>query len=547
MKLTDYYILESAITKKVLSLWDSPLQSIAEQVYLKNYAKAKEIATEIVLPTQNLRNFVLATFQSCGAYGALLAESNPHFLGHDIYGISATHLVTALETSVSDSIRAKVVRAIDRVQEDPSLIDDEEESRVIITIQKAPSKEKYIKDFVSFADDTEELVKMVSALHTSRLSTWGFTMEAEYLGIEKYRLEAVLDGKTSDFCRHIAHGKEFLVEDAKAKVTQVLNAPTEDAKFLQPWVKGTKAVLAELSTLSASELTLRGLHIPPFHPYCRTMCLRIDSKLVLHTPHKEVEEGIVVPDGYNELQLEKALEPLAEALAKHLALKATKKAMKAWNDSIKTDTAQTLAKLTSMPLAEVEAGLLDNQVTLRALKDGSVNLKGKAEVNGGEQEFSYNLNAIDKTLRINYLNYKNVDDAPKAFGQQFHSVVQVAEANAMSKIIIPTDGNTTFMLALLDLSFVDIAALQVALLKKLNALNKAYPTLIGSDYAALSTMINSSNLSEVGLQSIAKYPLKIGASHIGELLFMGIKGEAVLDLTNTQVVESLKTFLNGLW
>lgn len=547
MKITDYYALESAIHKKVLSLWDSPLQSIAEQVYYKNYAKAIEIASSIVLPTQNIRNFVLATFQSCAAYGALLAETDPHFLNDDIFGVSATHLVTALETSISDSIRSNVIAAINKVQQDPSLMDDEEEGRIIVTIQKAPSKDSYIKEFVSFADTTEALVKMVSGLHTSRLSTWGFTAEAEFLGLEKYRLAAVLDAKTSYFCEHIAHGKEFYTEDARKKIIEVLNAPTEDAKFLQPWVKSTKANLAELSKLSAFELTQRGLHIPPFHPYCRTMCIRVDSKIVLHTPHKVMDEGVVIPEEHVKLKLEKALEPLADALANHLALKATKKAQQAWNSLITTDTAQTLSKLTSMPLAEVEAGIMDNKVALRALKDGSVTLKGEVDVNGGKQEFSYNLNPIDRTMRINYLNYVGVSDPQKAFAQQFNSVIQVAEVNALSKIIIPTDGSTTFMLALLDLSFVDMAALQKALLSRLSSLQKAYPLLVGEEYAMLETMLNSPNLGEVGLQSIAKYPLKIGDNHIGELLFKNLKAEAVLDMTDTATVAAVSQFLDGLW
>lgn len=546
MKLSDYYILESAITKKVLSLWDSPLQLIAEQVYAKNYSKAHEIASELVLPTDNLRNFVLATFQSCVAYGAVLAETESHFLKDDVLGVSATHFVNALETSVSETIRTKIIAAINKVQQDPSLLDDEEEERVVI-IQKAANKQDYIKEFVSFADKSNELIQMVSGLHTSRLSTWGFTAEAEYLGLEKYRLAAVLDQRTSYFCEHIAHGKEFFVSDARAKVIEVLNAPTEDAKFLQPWVKSTKAILAELKTLSPDELTQRGLHIPPFHPYCRTMCIRTDSKLVLFTPKKVVDEGIVIPEKHSQLQLEQALEPLAEALVKHLAIKATKKAQKIWNDTIKTDATQTLSKLTGMPLVEVDAGILDGKVSLRALKDGSLTLKGEADVNGGVQEFSYNLNPIDKSMRINYLNYASVDDPQKAFAQQFNGVIQVAEANAMSKVIIPTDGNTTFMLALLDLSFVDMAALQKALLTRLESLKKAYTGFSEEDYSILSTMIGSSNLGDVGLQSIAKYPLKVGASYIGELLFKNIKGEAVLDMTDVATVTALTDFLDGLW
>ncbi|MEG1728768.1 MAG: hypothetical protein RR280_04415 [Bacteroidaceae bacterium] len=531
----------------MLSLWDNPIKAIAEQVYLKNYAAASEIANSIRIDASTLRNFIIATFQSCSAYGAMLAESTPHFLKDDIFGTSATYLVEALNTDISTRIQQQVLDAIAKVQQDPSLLDDEEEKPQLILISKAPSKEDYIKEFVTFADGAEGLVQMVSGLHTSRLATWGFTLEAEYLGIETYKLEAVLDSKTSNFCKHIAHGKIFQVADAKRKVVEVLNAPTADAKFLQPWVRGTKANLAELSTLTAAELTARGLHIPPFHPFCRTLCMRVDSKLVLHMPVKVPDNTFVTPVPHSQLQLEKALEPLSAAMANLLKTKATKKAIANWNRAVVTDASQTISKLTNKPLQEVTEGMLDAKVSIVAVKDGSVTLKGKADVDGGTQEFSYNFNPVLKQLRVNFVNFVGQKDPRKSFANQMLNILDVAKMNEYAKVVMPVQGESTFIMALLDMSFSDMIGLQKSLLKKLDNLNTSFPLLLQDDYEALRLMISSPNLEGVGLQSIAKYPLQLGNKFIGELLFKGVKNEAVVNVSDAAKMASMEAFLSTLW
>lgn len=546
MKIADYTILESAIKNRVMAAWSNPIKDIAEQVYLKNYAEASQIALSVEIDASALRNYIIATFQSCSAYGAMLAEAKPQFLKDDIFGISADFLIEALKTDISSRIQQNLINSINKVQQDPSLLDEDEAPKVIL-ITKASKKEDYIKEFTSFADGAEGLVQMVSGLHTSRLSTWGFTKEMEYLGIDKYRLEAVLDDRTSYFCKHIANGKEFYVEDAARLVTQVLNAPTADAKFLQPWVKGTKANLHALEQLSAAELTARGLHIPPFHPFCRTMCLRIDSSLVLMPPAKVPDKTVVLPTEHAQLKLEQALKPLDDAMKKLLSTKATKKAIENWNKAVTTDAGQTISKLTNVPLQEVTEGMLDQKVSIIAVKDGSVNLKGKVDVDGGTQEFSYNLNPITKQLTVNFLNFVGQKDPLKSFANQLSNIIDVGKVNAYAKIVIPVAKDSSFLLALLDVSFADMAALQKSLLKKLNKLNKAFPLLLQEDYDALLAMISSGNLADVGVQSIAKYPLQLGNKWIGELLFDDIKNDALINLADLGKLAATETFLNTLW
>ena len=73
-------------------------------------------------------------------------------------------------------------------------------------------------------------------------------------------------------------GKVFQVADARRKVIEVLNVQNpEDLKVVQPWPKQTKRALAEFQQMTPQELTEQGLHIPPYHPHCRTICRVIGS------------------------------------------------------------------------------------------------------------------------------------------------------------------------------------------------------------------------------------------------------------------------------
>jgi hypothetical protein len=88
-----------------------------------------------------------------------------------------------------------------------------------------------------------------------------------------------MDGRTSEFCQMI-NGKTFLVEDARSTIVQVLNLDNpDDAKHITPWPSQSKASLANLSKLSAQELTNLNLHVPPFHPGCRTLCVVVGKQI----------------------------------------------------------------------------------------------------------------------------------------------------------------------------------------------------------------------------------------------------------------------------
>jgi DNA topoisomerase IB/N-acetylglutamate synthase-like GNAT family acetyltransferase len=133
-------------------------------------------------------------------------------------------------------------------------------------VEKADETGRYVTPFTSFADEGEGLVQMVSSLNSSRMATWGFTAEADQLGVGRYRLTAVLDGRTSEFCR-IIDGRVFDVDDARRKVNEVLAVQDpSDLEQVQPWPDQSKAAIAEYEGMSDDDLVALGLNIPPFHP-----------------------------------------------------------------------------------------------------------------------------------------------------------------------------------------------------------------------------------------------------------------------------------------
>ena len=142
------------------------------------------------------------------------------------------------------------------------------------TVEKA-EKPRYVREFVNFTVEGDKIMQLISSLHTSRLAVWGFAAEADLLGLTTYKLSAVLDGRTSAFCRAI-NGKVFKVDDARKSINEILSVQNpDDVKSLQPWPKQDKASMEKYAEMTPEELTAAGLHIPPFHPGCRTMLVRV--------------------------------------------------------------------------------------------------------------------------------------------------------------------------------------------------------------------------------------------------------------------------------
>lgn len=120
-------------------------------------------------------------------------------------------------------------------------------------------------------------------------------------GVQRYRIEAVLDERTTHICRFL-HGKTFAVADALRKFEQVEQVEQpEHIKRLLPWVRermdgerltlhGAGTPIADVTRsalgarddvgefrqrLSDDRLGDAGIGLPPFHGLCRTTTLAL--------------------------------------------------------------------------------------------------------------------------------------------------------------------------------------------------------------------------------------------------------------------------------
>ena len=172
--------------------------------------------------------------------------------------------------------------------------DDEDDERTVLEsdddpldLRKKPEqkadvrKAEYVRPFVSFrerADSTaEQLLQLVSGLHTSRLSAFGFTIEASVTGVTSYAISAQLDNRVCPVCEYM-HGKEFQVDDATDALGEILKADDPEAlRTLQPWPKQDDQNMSEFYEMTPAELVDRNWHIPPYHPNCRCLLVKVED------------------------------------------------------------------------------------------------------------------------------------------------------------------------------------------------------------------------------------------------------------------------------
>lgn len=292
---------------------------------------------------------------------------------------------------------------------------------------------RFVRDFVSFADDGDARLQMVSALHTSRLSTWGFVAEAEVLGVTRYKLETQLDNRTSPFCRHVATGREFEVKNARRKVNEVLSVEDdEQLREVQPWPDQDAASIAEYAAMSDEELVQRGLHIPPFHPWCRTILVRADTGEEVPTPD-EGEDQVVPPDEATSVLPEETT-AVTDQTFDEMEQDATADDVEQWNQLMGMLPADALSKLTGFGVA----ALLSGEVRLGDLfgRRGLFRFNAEGEVGGGTMAVDTTFDTERRLLRQNYIDFEDVapEVAAERLSEVYSGTMDVAERIAAQGI-----------------------------------------------------------------------------------------------------------------
>lgn len=226
------------------------------------------------------------------------------------------------------------------------------------------AKAEIVRPFVSFANDISRdgynMMQLISSLHTSRLSAYGFTVEANLTGVEKYAVSEQLDNRVCPICE-IMHGKTFDVSDAQDLLQGALTTDNpDDLRTIQPWPKQDKDSVAAFRKLSSDDLVSRGWHLPPYHPYCRGILVKVDEvPRIEDTPSFQAAfgrplAGVLATDALATTYGLQAAELLA--IRELVAGKSGEEAIAAWNELKKTYEVSLLEDLLGVVEREVLAG-----------------------------------------------------------------------------------------------------------------------------------------------------------------------------------------------
>lgn len=137
-------------------------------------------------------------------------------------------------------------------------------------------KQELPLDVSKIAQEGYRYFDLLSSLHISRTSAMGFLIEAAEAGIEFYEVDAILDAKTCEVCRHL-DGVVFPVTVGLAQAELIAQATSREAlKSIAPFYAQNKGSINRLKGYETSQLIEQGLSMPPYHPFCR--CILVPSK-----------------------------------------------------------------------------------------------------------------------------------------------------------------------------------------------------------------------------------------------------------------------------
>ncbi len=403
-------------------------------------------------------------------------------------------------------------------------------------VKADPQTGRYVTPFVSFDRQGDDLIHMIASLNSSRLATWGFTAEAEVRGISRYRVSAVLDGRTSEFCRMI-NGKIFNVPDARQKVIEVLNVQNpEDLRQVQPWPRQTKQAMSEFRGMSAEQLTSRGLHIPPYHPYCRTLLLP-----VVASTGDLAEEDItqVLPAEVEMFQ------PISAADLKELGVEATPEQVDLWNTHVGMSPVELLSKLSGVePRTVMTQGVGANSVQFDTA--GNIALKARGEVAGVEFKLGALLDPFTGTYYLNYADL--LAGTPQAeakfLKRMFSELIGIGEASSTAKsLAVGVAGNAAYYAKIGFLpDDIDWDVIRYSTLESLETtLQPLMATLSAEDQMLVRHLLQDKSVR--ALSTLVDLPFSYGGRTFGEWILGDVGGTWALDLLDDALMAQAKDYL----
>jgi len=404
-----------------------------------------------------------------------------------------------------------------------------------------PVTGRYVTPFVSFEKQGDEQLRMIASLNSSRLATWGFTAEAEVLGMARYKLTAVLDGRTSKFCRMI-NGHIFDVPDARRKVIEALNVQDpNDLKTVQPWPKQTKEAMAEYAKMSPQDFVDRGLHIPPYHPHCRTLLRHVQS-----SAGKATEPPVpTLPDDTE------VFHPITQADLKELGVEATPEEVAWWNSQIGMSPTELIAKLTGMPPQEILTkgkGIGANPIRFDEGGAGNIGVRARGELPSGV-EFAMGA-ILDPFTGIFYLSEAALEVGTPAaeisfLKNLFSEMINTGLRTSATEVAVGVAGNAAYYAKLGFLpDDLEWETLRTHTLTELESggLQEMFQSLAPLDQELVKHLLQDQSAS--ALSALVDLPFTYEGRTFGEWMLEDAGGTWGLDLTDEAVVNQAKAYLS---
>lgn len=402
-------------------------------------------------------------------------------------------------------------------------------------ITKADIAGRYATPFVSFDRPGEDKLQLIASLNASRMATWGFTAEADVRGVQQYKLSSVLDGRTSRFCRTVANNRVFDVVDAKNKVNEVLQVSDPNAlRSVQPWPKQSKKEIQAYQSMSNEELKQRGLHIPPFHPRCRTVCKLLSKKLekLPFTSHGLSTQMATVET------------------FKELGITVTPADVDYWNGHVGVSLVEVLSQMSQEQPVDVVRGALGTKA-VEFTDEDKITLKAK----GSTKDLSYNikteLDPLNDQLSLVLADLTIATGAPSQAESQyvrtlFQSLLEVGQESTADTLGVEVGEEAV---EYLQLGFLpDSMAWDSIRASALDRLQygdlKDLAESLGEQLSIVTNLLQDRD--ESSMETLADLVLEFQGKKLGHWLFDGINGQFYLDLTDKTTTDQAQEYLRGL-
>jgi hypothetical protein len=529
-----YLALETALTQRLRRTWQplaaSYYQAIAARLKANDLAGAYTEAHAIDMTpvaTKN-REYIKYLLRAMAVYGAGNAahDASKTFVGvgkfDTLLNTVADNFTQGLKYNGSQAVVKAALQSIANWVEANS------------TVKKA---ERFVKDFVSFAEEGNDTIKLASSLHSSRLATWGFTAEAELLGIEEYELSAVMDGRTSEFCRAI-NGKRFRVADARASIVHILSLDTPDAvKAAQPWPKQDKTSMGRYRDMSAAQLTEEGLMIPPFHPNCRTILIRTGQAPKLQAPVVTAEEQVIPKQHVD-----------ADAFTE-LGVKVDTAQLDHWNAYLPLSPVAVVAEVAGVQPLDILEGSLINKTPIKIAPGGDITVTTKHKLGDGTVGASIVIDPYSGTLYKSYIEFQKLapDTILPFFKRVEAGILHVAQSGGLNQIVVSATSAASIA-AYTTMGYApslsDWYGLRAQILDGMEPggrLQSIAGKLNQVQLAFVEAVLNQSSVR--GLADLMTLAIEIDGRPLYQLLLDGVDLELTLDLSDKAAVKQYKEIL----